>query len=126
MASKTVAHRRKLLITRATKAKQARIADPIALAGALYGPVHSYVCQFCNGATPYHISHESKLPKRTVDSVVTSLIQSDIIQFRGLKVYYAKIPLKRVTQTFGKRAAALMVYGGIPKPRKTKRRRYRS
>lgn len=98
--------------------------DNSAVAAALFGPLHAYVCQYAQGVTSYYIRFVTKLPKRTVDAALESLVTADLVTIRGLKYYHATIPYKRIAQTFGpKYAAALVVYDGIPAPRKRRRRR---
>lgn len=109
--------------TRPKTATKKRVPDNNAIAGALFGPLHAYVCQFAQGATPYKIRFLSGLPKRTVDAAVSTLEEAGIITARRLRYYHATIPYAWVSQVFGKRAPALAVYSGIPQPRRRRRRR---
>lgn len=100
-----------------------RVPDNCAIAGALFGPLHAYVCQYAQGVTPYYIRFAAGLPKRTVDAALETLVSADLVTARGLRYYHATVPYARVVAAFGRRAPALVVYTGIPAPRRRRRRR---
>ena len=105
---------------------QRAIVNNAAVANCILGPLHASVCEVCHhGTTAHALRFETGLPKRTVDSVVHSLLKYKLLVAQGPRLYWVTHSPDAVKKIFGaKRAASFMVYPSMASKVQASRSRY--
>lgn len=121
MASK-LATLRKRRVSRSQRA----IVNNAAIANCILGPLHASVCEVCHdGTTAHALRFATGLPKRTVDSVVHSLLKYKLLSAKGPRLFWVTHTPHVIKKIFGaKRAPGFMVYPSLASKVQAGRSRY--